>query len=185
MAGGTTARAARALSFREADCVVADFEAYVRDRGRDLMRFAAAVTADAGLAEDVVQTVLMRVHPDWDRIAAMTSPEGYLRRAVVNEYLSWRRKWSRLVPHARVPERADPDDQAEEIATRSALAGHIAELPPRQRAALVMRFFGDMPDAEIAAALGCRPVTVRGYVSRALRTLRIELTEGSGLAHRD
>jgi RNA polymerase sigma-70 factor (sigma-E family) len=169
--------------------VVADFEGFVRDRGRDLMRFAAAVTADAGLAEDVVQTVLMRVHPDWDRVAAMASPEGYLRRAVVNEYLSWRRKWSRLVPHARVPELADPRDQAEEIATRSALAEQIAGLPPRQRTALVLRFYNDLTDAEIAEALDCRPVTVRGYVSRALRTLRIELTdsaaEGSGRAHRD
>jgi RNA polymerase sigma-70 factor (sigma-E family) len=177
------------LLLREAECVVTDFEGFVRDRGRDLMRFAAAVTADAALAEDVVQTVLMRVHQDWDRIASMTSTEGYVRRAVLNEYLSWRRKWSRVVPSARMPELADPRDQAEEIATRSALAGQVAELPPRQRAALVLRFYNDMTDTEIAEVLGCRPVTVRGYVSRALRTLRIELTdsdtEGSGLAHRD
>lgn len=166
-----------------------EFEGFVRDRGRDLMRFAAAVTADSALAEDVVQTVLMRAHADWERVAAMASTEGYLRRAVVNEFLSWRRKWSRLVPHAKVPEPTGTRDHADEIAARSALASQIAGLPPRQRAAVVMRFYNDMTDAEIAATLGCRPVTVRGYVSRALRTLRVELTtpdaEGSGLAHRD
>jgi RNA polymerase sigma factor (sigma-70 family) len=117
--------------------LVSGFEDFARQHGRQLVRFACTVTADASLAEDIVQTVLMRFMVDWDRFAAVQSPEAYARRAIVNEYLSWRRKWARLVPTARVPDRAGFRDLAEDHANRSDLAVRVAvrvaELPARQR----------------------------------------------------
>lgn len=95
---------------------------------------------------------------------------------VVNEYLSWRRRWARVIPHAIVPGRGrHAPDHAEAHATRSELAACLAALPPRQRAVLVLRYYGGLPDADIAAALGCRAVTVRGYATRGLAALRIEM----------
>lgn len=153
------------------------FEQYVRRRGPELIRFAAAVSADPVLAEDVVQSVFERVHRDWERISHMVAVDAYVRRAVVNETVSWRRRFGRLVLRAIPVDRPAPGDHSEEHAVRSDLAERVARLPARQRAAVVMRFWGDLPDDEIAAALGCRPVTVRGYISRALRSLRIEMSE--------
>lgn len=162
-----------------------DFEEFARQRLPELVRFTTAVCADRALAEDVVQEVLVRVHARWSWISELDAPDNYIRRALVNEYLSWRRKWARLVPHAAVPDRrpAAPD-HATELADRSMLVTELTALPPRQRAVLVMRFYGGLSDAEIAETLGCRAVTVRGYASRALATLRIELTEQAGTAAR-
>ena len=160
------------------------FEDFARRYGRDLLRFACTVTADPNLAEDVVQTVLMRLMADWDRLAAVASPEAYARRAVVNEYLSWRRKWARLVPTAHVPDRVGSRDLAEDHASRSELAARIAALPARQRAVIVLRYYAGCSDTEIAATLGCREVTVRGYLSRALKTLRIDVADDRGASER-
>lgn len=153
------------------------FEQYVRARGRELVRFAAAVTADPVVADDVVQSVLERVHRNWDRIGQMVAVDAYVRRAIVNETVSWHRRMSRLVLRPTPLDGPAAGDHPEEHAVRSDLAEQVAGLPARQRAAVVMRFWGDLPDSEIASALGCRPATVRGYVARALRTLRIEMSE--------
>ena len=98
----------------------------------------------------------------------------------MNEYLSWRRKWSRLIPHERMPDdgRVTPD-HAERHAVRTDLVAELAALPPRQRAVLVMRYYGGMSDPEIAETLGCRPATVRAYASRALAMLRVESSQQS------
>ncbi|PZS34058.1 MAG: SigE family RNA polymerase sigma factor [Pseudonocardiales bacterium] len=162
-----------------------EFEEYARQRLPDLVRFTTAVCADRALAEDVVQEVLLRVHSRWSEIQELDAPEMYIRRSLVNEYLSWRRKWARLVPHAVVPRRdAASPDHATELADRSMLVTELAALPPRQRAVLVMRFYGGLADNQIADVLGCRTATVRGYAARALTTLRIELTEQSDTAAR-
>ena len=154
-----------------------EFDQFVRERGPSLLRFATALCADRGLGEDVVQDVLLRVHDRWSQIEHLASVDGYVHRMVVNEYLSWRRRWARIIPHAVVPAsgRTSPD-HAESHAARSELAARLAGLPPKQRAVLVMRYYGDLPDADIAEALGCRAVTVRGYASRGLATLRIDMT---------
>src|SRR5215467_241830 len=125
-----------------------------------LVRFTAALCADRALAEDVVQDVLVRMHARWSQIGELDVPEAYVRRALVNEYLSWRRKWARLIPHAVLPgeERSSPDPAGEQ-AERSELAAELANLPPRQRAVLVMRYYGGLSDDEIAGALGCRRST--------------------------
>lgn len=152
------------------------FEEYAAARLPALMRFAVVLTGDRGLAEDVVQEVLIRVHGKWRRITGLDRPEPYIRRMVVNEYLSWRRRWWRLVPQADpTPDTPPMPDPAAGLAERDALLTELRKLPPRQRAVLVLRYYEGLTDVEIADTLGCTAGTVRGYASRALATLRIEL----------
>lgn len=155
-----------------------EFEEFVRDRLPDLVRFTAAMCADRSLAEDVVQNVLIRIYPKWPTVSALDVPEAYVRRALVREYLSWRRKWGRFVPHAAIQGIAldrPVEDHVDRSAQRSELAQQLAALPPRQRTVLVMQYYGGWSDREIAVAIGCRPSTVRAYASRGLAALRVSL----------
>jgi RNA polymerase sigma-70 factor (sigma-E family) len=151
------------------------FEEFAASRSPVLLRFAVVLTGDPGLAEDVVQEVLIRVHGKWRRISQLDAPESYVRRMVVNEYLSWRRRWARVIPQAEPADRPTVSDSATQHAERDALLSELRKLPPRQRAVLALRYYEGLSDVEIADALGCTPGTVRGYASRALATLRIEL----------
>ncbi len=145
---------------------------------RSWLRLAGALTADAGLAEDLVQDVLVKLHKRWDRMDTVQNPQAYAHRMITNEYLSWRRS-----RHARlVPVTADHledlggvgADPAVVHADRDALRAEIARLPRQQQAVLALRYYGGLTDTEIATALNCAPGTVRGYASRALATLRVE-----------
>ncbi len=151
------------------------FDEFTRQRLPGLARFAAMICVDRGLAEDVVQEVLLRVHRRWAEIDRLAHPDAYVRRMIVNEYLSWKRKWARVVPTEIVPENeigADPFDQ---LGDRAQLAAEMVRLPRRQRVVVVLRFYGGLSDAEIAADLGCSQGTVRSHMSRALATLRVQL----------
>jgi RNA polymerase sigma-70 factor (sigma-E family) len=153
------------------------FEEWAAARLAAVLRFAAVLTGDRGLAEDVVQEVLIRAHRRWDAIACLDRPEAYVRKMIVNEYLSWRRRSWRLVPSGAgtdVDARSVPDP-AVRHAERDAILTELARLPRRQRAVLVLRYYEALSDAEIAEVLGCAPGTVRGYASRALATLRVDL----------
>lgn len=151
------------------------FEEFATTRLDAVLRFAVVLTNDRGLAEDVVQEVLIRAHGRWAQIGEMDYPEAYVRRMVVNEFLSWRRKWARYVPHADVEPTATAPDHADLQAERAALLAEVAKLPRQQRAALVLRYYEGLSDAQIAEVLGCAETTVRGYVFRGLAALRVEL----------
>ena len=158
------------------------FEEFAAARLPAVLRFAGVLTGDRALAEDVVQEVLIRVHARWQQINRMDRPELYVRKMVVNEFLSWRRRSWRLVPAGRgadVDDRCCPD-HAFRHAERDALLAELGKLPRRQRAVLALRYYEELSDTEIAEVLGCAPGTVRGYASRALATLRIELTPQPG-----
>jgi RNA polymerase sigma-70 factor (sigma-E family) len=153
------------------------FEEFAAARLPAVLRFAGVLTGDRGLAEDVVQEVLIRVHKRWAQIDGLDRPELYVRKMVVNEYLSWRRRSWRQIPGGAaqdVDDRLTPD-HALGHAERDALLAELGKLPRRQRAVLVLRYYEDLPDSEIAEVLGCTPGTVRGYASRALAALRVEL----------
>jgi RNA polymerase sigma-70 factor (sigma-E family) len=153
------------------------FEEFAVARLPALLRYAVVLTGDRGLAEDVVQEVLARAHSRWQRIVQCEQPEQYVRRMVVNEYLSWRRRWGRIVPVPEVtPPPSDAPDHATTHANREALRGELARLPRRQRTVLVLRYYEGLSDSEIADVLGCTSGTVRGYASRALATLRVDLS---------
>jgi len=150
------------------------FTDYVQDNQRTLLRFAMALTGDARLAEDVVQDVLARAFQRWDRIAAVDRPHAYVRRMIVNEYLSWRRRWSRVQPFADIEPDEVQADHATEHAERATMIARLARLPRKQRTVLALRFYEGLSDAEIAETLGCAVGTVRGDASRALAALRVD-----------
>jgi RNA polymerase sigma-70 factor (sigma-E family) len=147
---------------------------YVRARLPVLLRHAVTITGDQALAEDVVQEVLARAHGRWEHISRTEHPEAYLKKMIVNEYLSWRRRWSRVQPVESVPVPvSDTPDHASRHAERDALRAELARLPRYQRVVLVLRYYEDLSDAQIAEILGCSPGTVRGHASRALAKLRV------------
>lgn len=151
------------------------FDDFVDQRLPALLRFARVLCADRGLAEEVAQEVLLRAHRQWAHIGSVGQPEAYVRRMIVNEFLSWRRKWARVTPFAQVPDTRSVPDPADQHADHELLASELAKLPRRQRAVLVLRYYGGLRDDEIAVELGCSAGTVRSHASRALAALRVEL----------
>jgi RNA polymerase sigma-70 factor (sigma-E family) len=148
------------------------FDEFVRERLRPLLRTATAMCGDPGLAEDLVQDILLKTYVRWESIRVLDVPDAYVRRMLVNEYLSWRRKWARITPSDHIdPPDTDPDYAAQH-ADRDALRTQLAQLPRQQRVVLALRYYGGLSDAEIADAMRCSPSTVRSYASRALTTLR-------------
>ncbi len=150
------------------------FEDFVDERARALIGLVVAMSGDAYLAEDIVQDVLIKVHRRWDMIDGLDEPFSYVRRMATNEYLSWRRKWARVVPFANVEVRDDRPDEATQHADRDALMQQLARLTRRQRAVLALRFYSGLSDDQIAQTLGCSESSVRSYASRALASLRAE-----------
>ncbi|HEX6524093.1 MAG TPA: SigE family RNA polymerase sigma factor [Streptosporangiaceae bacterium] len=166
----------------------AAFAAFVRANSRSLYGTAYLLTGDQDAAEELVQDTLVRLHPKWVRVAAAESPLAYVRRALINGFVSQRRRAaSRELPLWDPPDAADVADVAdvaEAVSTRRTLVTLLAGLPARQRAALVMRYLYDLPDTEIATALGCRVATVRSIVSRGITTLHQQhLRAGSATGH--
>lgn len=152
------------------------FDQFVAERLDRLLRYATALTCDPHLAQDVVQEVLLRAQRQWSRISAMHAPDQYVRRMITNEYLSWRRRRAArtiATTHQALDAVARPvADPAVDVAERDAMRVRIASLPRKQRAAVLLRYYEDCTDAEIAETLGCSAGTVRSHLSRALRTLR-------------
>jgi RNA polymerase sigma-70 factor (sigma-E family) len=150
------------------------FDSFVRERTAGLLRLAVSLTAgDRHQGEDLVQHVLIKAQRRWSTIEELDDPLPYVRRMVVNEYISWRRKWARVIPVASIADRpADVVDHASSYADRQLLDIELRRLAKRQRAVLVLRYFAGMSDEDIAQVLGCSVSTVRSYLSRALATLR-------------
>jgi RNA polymerase sigma-70 factor (sigma-E family) len=157
------------------------FAEFAASRLPRLVRYAVILTGDRELAQDVVQDVLGRAQVHWRKIAAADSPDAYVRQMVLNEYLSWRRTWAARNVQAvgeRLIELTDrhssSHDHADGIATADELWNRLATLPRKQRAVLVLRYYEELDDDEIAVLLGCARVTVRSNASKAMRTLRLQ-----------
>jgi len=157
------------------------FDDYVRLKGERLVRLARLLVRDRHLAEDLVQEVLGKAFPRWGRIAAGGDPDVYLRRMLVNANNSWwrRRSASEVVTGDVEREATDPVDVWQESAERDAVWRVVAGLPPKQKAAVVLRYYEDLDDATIAEILECSAVTVRTQTMRALATLRQRLGDAS------
>jgi RNA polymerase sigma-70 factor (sigma-E family) len=151
------------------------FEEFAASRLRGLLGTAVALCGDVGLAEDLVQDVLIKAQSNWGRVERTANPDAYLRRMLVNEHLSWRRKWARLIPTRDMHGVALTGDHASQLADRDLLRTQILRLPRQQQAVLALRYYGGLSDEEIAETMRCRPSTVRAYASRALATIRAEL----------
>jgi RNA polymerase sigma-70 factor (sigma-E family) len=157
------------------------FEEFAAARLPAVLAFAAVLTGQRATAEDIAQEVLIRACARWDTIGGLDRPELYVRKMVLNEFLSWRRHSWRLIPAGDTAAAAQStSDLADQYAERAALLAEIGKLPRRQRAVLVLRYYEDRSDTEIAELLGCRPATIRAYVSRALAALRVEMGSQPG-----
>ncbi|WP_426505342.1 SigE family RNA polymerase sigma factor [Dactylosporangium sp. McL0621] len=152
------------------------FEQFVRLRYTELLHTAYLLTGSLPLAEDLVQTCLLKIMPRFERIA---EPLPYLRRAMVNQRTSWWRGLRRELLSAEPPDDPRPDSSGA-FAERSALVAELARLPQRMRAVLVLRYWEDLSEAETAELLGCSVGSVKSQASRGLARLR-ELLESSDL----
>ena len=153
------------------------FDDWVAARGPSLLRFAYVVTGSQHTAEDAVQDALARACERWPRVARTLDPDTYVRRMVVNAHISRWRRTRRESPVSEVLSRDAQPDHADRLGTGDAVWAVCGSLPPRQRAAVVLRFYEDLDYPEIAAVLGCSEVTVRSHVHRALAALRSRLAE--------
>ncbi|MCL7460639.1 SigE family RNA polymerase sigma factor [Micromonospora echinofusca] len=156
------------------------YEEFADSRLAALLRYAVMLTGDPHQAQDLVQDTMVRVQLNWRRVARADSPERYVRRMLTNQYVDWRRgSWMRRVLLRAEPDEAVPvpADHAQHAVDRDQVWSWLSGLPRRQRATLVLRYYEDLPDAEIADILGCAVGTVRSSISRALATLRAEYVE--------
>jgi RNA polymerase sigma-70 factor (sigma-E family) len=157
-----------------------EFERFAVHELVGLLRYAVMLTGDPELARDLVQDVMVKAYSQWKRVGAADRPDRYVKVMVTREHLMWRRRWAvrHVFPAAVLvdqPSAQAEDDYAAVIADRDDLWQRLAKLPRRQRAVLVLRYYEQLTDAEIAQVLRCSAGTVRGYASRALATLRLEL----------
>jgi RNA polymerase sigma-70 factor (sigma-E family) len=153
------------------------FDEYVAARGHDLLRTAWLLTGDHQRAEDLVQTALAKVWPHWSRIARDRDgrPDAYVRKVMMTTYFAWwRRRWTAEYPTELLPEGPDsrvlPPEALSDL--RRDLLAALATLPRGQRAAVVLRYFEDLSEAQAAELLGCSVGTVKSQCARAFATLR-------------
>jgi RNA polymerase sigma-70 factor (sigma-E family) len=149
------------------------FREYVAGRSPALLRTAYLLTGHRGDAEDLLQTALAKTYLAWDRIRDRESVDGYVRRVMVNTRTSWwRRRKLEEYPTDALPERRDDRDATDDLALHDALWSALAQLPKRQRAMVVLRYYEDLSEAETADVLGVSVGTVKSTTSRALVKLR-------------
>ena len=150
------------------------FTAFVAARSGPLLRTAYLLVGDYGLAQDLVQESLVKTYQSWGRLRDPANAEAYTRRVMVTTLVSWRRRRSfHERPHAVLRD-VTGTDPSELVVENDAIWHALQALPPRQRAALVLRFYEDLSDAQVADVLGCQPATVRSQVSQGLGRLRIQ-----------
>ncbi|WP_034260880.1 SigE family RNA polymerase sigma factor [Actinospica robiniae] len=156
------------------------FHEFVASRWPRLVRLALGLTGDLHLAEDLVQTALAKVYASWRRVRQAEDLDGYVYRVLCNANHDRFRK-HRVVEDYGVllSEPGEPDETAT-VEERAALWAALAELAPKQRAAVLLRYFEDLTEAQTAAVLGVSIGTVKSQTSDALRRLRTSphLTDG-------
>ncbi len=152
------------------------FEEFLDRQLPELGRFAGSLAGDPYLAEDVLSDALVKVARHWRKVSAAENPVAYVRRIVVTTYLSDRRAQQRC----RTTPTSDTQlldrpltDTTDTVIARDEITWLIDQLPPQQKAAVVMRYVLDEPDDQIATALGCAPATVRSHLAHARTTLRL------------
>jgi len=157
----------------------AAFREYVQTRGAALLRMAIVLTGNRADAEDLVQAALAKTYLAWDKINERAALDAYVRRAMVNTHISWwRRRRVEEFPTDELPEQVVAD-HARESDMAEVVRRALDRLPQRMRAAVMLRYFEDMTEPEIAAALGISLGTVKSTVSRAVARLRIDAELGA------
>jgi RNA polymerase sigma-70 factor (sigma-E family) len=168
----STDRLTGAFGGREVSVAQQSFDVYVTARTEGLLRYAFVLTGDSHLAEDIVQEALLKLSWRWGSVIGLEHPDAYVRRTVTNAFLSSRRR--RRVTEVSMPSTDLPQRQGgtEVSVERQALWERVLDLPARERAAVVLRYYEDLDDTEIAQVMSCAPATVRSHISHALARLR-------------
>lgn len=156
------------------------FEEYAASAWPSLYRYAYLLTGQHADAEDLAQQTLVKVHGAWSKVSASDSPAAYTRRMLTNTFISAKRPKARRLelltdepPERRTP--PPPPAGPGRVEDHLTLWPHIESLPPRQRAVVVLRYYEDLSEREIARTLGCTTGTVKSTAHRALLSLRAAL----------
>lgn len=157
------------------------FTAFVTANSATLFRTAYLMTGDYQRAEDLLQTTLVRVYQRWSRVEEMDRPVAYARKVLVNQSTSW---WRRRSSHERpvlVRDDRSWDGRLDHVPEHDRVWAAVLSLPPRQRAVTVLRYYEDLSEAEIAAALDMAPGTVKSHAHAAARRLAVLLAEPAAI----
>jgi RNA polymerase sigma-70 factor (sigma-E family) len=156
---------------------------YVRSRSHALLRAAQAITGNRADAEDLLQATLVKAYQSWDRISDPAALDSYVHRVMVNTHISgWRRRRVDEYPTDALPDSPAPGDATTDSDLRDVVQQALDRLPRQMRAAVMLRFYDDMTEAEVAAALGVSVGTVKSTVARAVAKLRKDAELGPGEA---
>ena len=157
------------------------FGEYVRVRSHALLRSAQALTGNRADAEDLVQATLVKAYQSWDRIDDAAALDTYVRRVMVNTHISgWRRRRVDEYPTDEIPDAPSAGDATRDSDLRDVVQRALDRLPRQMRAAVMLRFYDDMTEPEVAAALGVSVGTVKSTVARAVAKLRKDAELGGG-----
>jgi RNA polymerase sigma-70 factor (sigma-E family) len=161
----------------------AEFSEFMLGRWPRLVRLGYGLTGDQGLAEDLAQTALAKAFASWPRVRRAGDPDAYVRRIMLNANSARfrkRRVREQLTGVPPEPGPGRPGDPAARHDDRSALIAALMRLPHGQRSVVVLRYWMDMTETEVAATLGCSVGNVKSQASRALAKLRLsaDLAEG-------
>jgi RNA polymerase sigma-70 factor (sigma-E family) len=154
------------------------FREFVAARSAAMLQSAWLLTGQQANAQDLLQTALAKTYARWTRIERQDAAEAYVRRVMVSTFISWnRRRWTGEQPTGELPERASAYDAYAAAELRADVARALDALPRRQRAVVVLRYFDDLTEVQVAKAMNCSVGTVKSQTAKALAKLR-----ASGLA---
>jgi RNA polymerase sigma-70 factor (sigma-E family) len=154
-----------------------EFADFVAGSQARMVRLGELLTGDRGRAEDLAQDGYARAYAAWARIRT-GDPAAYVRRCIINAHTDWwrRRTW-REQPYSELPDRPDRAGQADlgaAVAARAVVLRALGRLTRRERAVVVLRFYLDLTEEQIASELGIAPGTVKSAAARALGKLRAD-----------
>lgn len=156
----------------------AEYREYVAARMDKLRRIAYLLCHDWHLADDLVSITIGKLYPHWPRVSGSEQLDAYVRKVLLRSWLDEKRRgWRREEPTFDVPELTSSPQHS--IDDRGHLMDLLAGLPPRRRAAVVLRFYCDLSVEETAEILGCSPGTVKSQTARGLDTLRVRAAEAT------
>lgn len=166
------------------------FSEFVDNRSHALLRTAYLMAGDHQLAQDLLQEALVKTFMAWPRLRDPERADAYTRRAIVTTSIDWRRRRSFHERPVEVMPDASGTGEEDGMVTHQVLIGHLRGLPPRQRAAIVLRYYEDLSVTQTAEIMGCSPGSVKTHVSIGLSKLRDRLgpafdlvpTEDEGVA---
>lgn len=153
-----------------------EFTSFVERSSQGLLRYCYLLTGQDASAQDLLQASLVKVYESWNKIRDLRAVDGYTKTVITRTHVSTaRRGGSREVVTGQVPDQIHSDGG--DLDLQDAMWRLLAQLGPRQRAALVLRFYDDLPLADVATILGCSVGTVKSQISRGLTRLRVLLPD--------